>query len=87
MHLTIKGEYARIIDNFLSMYGYKVNTVKVPETHSRQYWNYIKTTDINITGSIPADDMRKLKGIYNSGVTLWHNPERFCNYSYHNNIL
>lgn len=85
--LTIRNEYAKRIDDFFSMFGYKVNNVKVPNTHSRENWNYIQTIDVNIDGSIPADDMKKLKSIYNNGVTLWHNADNFCHYEMSNEII
>ena len=68
----ISEEYARIIDDYFSMFGYATNKVKVPNTNSRPSWNYIKTKDIKITGSIPFGDMAKLKDIFNKGVTIWH---------------
>ena len=43
--MTIKQEYAKIIDDYFSMFGYKVNTVKVPNITGRANWNYIKTID------------------------------------------
>jgi hypothetical protein len=86
-HLTIKKEYAKAIDNYFSMFGYKVNEVKVPNVTGRQTWNYVKTIDVNIDGHIPDDDMNRLKQMYNDGVTFWHIPDRFCRYDYPNNIL
>ena len=32
--MSIKQEYARIIDNYFDMFGYKVNTVKIPNIES-----------------------------------------------------
>jgi hypothetical protein len=86
-HMTIKSEYAKIIDEFFSMYGYKVNTVKVPEITSRKYWNYVKTIDVNIDGKIPTEDMQRLKKMYNDGVTFWHSASNFCNFSLDNVIV
>jgi hypothetical protein len=86
-HMTIKAEFAKRIDDFFSMYGYKVNSLKVPNRHSRQRWNYIQTIDINIDGSIPSDDMVQLKKVYDNGVTLWHNPSDFLNYNLSNPII
>lgn len=83
--MTIKQEYAKIIDDFFSMYGYKVNEVKIPNVTGRQNWNYVKTIDANILGDIPQEDMQKLKDIFNSGVTFWHNPNTFLDYSQSNN--
>lgn len=83
-HMTIKAEFAKRIDQYFDMYGYKVNEVKIPNVSGRPYWNYVQTIDMNITGGIPADDMTELKKIYNDGVTLWHNAANFCDYSLNN---
>lgn len=83
--MSIKQEYAKIIDDFFSMFGYKVNEVKIPNVTGRQNWNYVKTIDANILGDIPQEDMQKLKDIFNSGVTFWHNPNTFLDYSQSNN--
>lgn len=81
----IKEEYARVIDNFFDMYGYKTNRVKIPNTNNRSNWNYIKTINANIIGDIPQEDMQELKNIFNKGITLWHNPSTFLDYSQSNN--
>lgn len=83
--MSIKQEYAKIIDDFFSMYGYKVNEVKIPNITGRQNWNYVKTIDCNLLGDIPQEDMQKLKDIFNTGVTFWHNPNTFLDYSQSNN--
>lgn len=86
-HYRIKEEYARIIDDFFSTYGYKVNEVKVPNIHTRTYWNYIKTIDCNIIGEIPQEDIMRLKAMFNNGVTFWHDPNHFLDYSQSNTII
>ena len=40
--MTIKEEYARIVDQYFSMYGYKINQVAIPHTTGRANWNYVK---------------------------------------------
>ena len=85
--MTIKSQYARIIDEFFSMFGYKVNRVKTPNLDGRTNWNYVKTVGLNITGDIPQADMQKIKDIFDSGVTLWHNPSTFLDYSQSNTII
>lgn len=69
---TITAEFARIIDNFFDMFGYAVNRVKVPNITGRPSWNYVKTTDVKIVGSIPFDDMNTIKANFNRGITFWH---------------
>ena len=86
-YMTIKNEYAKIIDNYFSMFGYKVNDVKLPNITGRLNWNYVKTIDINITGDIPQSDLQTIKDMFNNGCTFWHNPTTFLDYSQSNTIL
>ncbi len=85
--MCIKEEYARIIDNYFSMFGYKVNSVKIPNINGRTYWNYVKTIGCNIIGDIPQTDLQKIKDIFNNGVTFWHDPSKFLDYSQSNTIV
>lgn len=84
--MNIKQEYAKIIDDFFTMYGYKVNQVKIPNITGRPNWNYVKTLEANILGDIPQQDLQELKNILNSGVTFWHNSNTFLDYSQNNSI-
>lgn len=83
--ITIKYQFARCIDDYFSMYGYKVNRVRFPDFESRTNWNYIKTIGLNITGDIPQEDMQKIKDYFDDGITFWHNPSTFLDYSQSNN--
>jgi hypothetical protein len=88
--MSITYEYAKRIDDYFTMYGYKVSELKVPETHSRKYWNYIKTINCNISASIDNDDKIKICSIYDHGVTLWHyiaGDFDICDYSKSNIII
>ena len=85
--MTIKEEYARIIDNYFSMFGYKINRVKVPNITGRSNWNYVKTINCNFDGDIPQTDLNIIKAMFNNGVTLWHNPSTIYNYSNSNGIV
>lgn len=85
--MTIRSEIAESIDNFFSMYGYKVNVVKVPNITGRRYWNYVKTVGANIEGLIPEFYMDELKAMFNNGITLWHDSTKFLDYSQTNSIV
>lgn len=85
--MSIKYEYAKIIDDFFSAYGYKVNSYKVPNITGRTNWNYVKTAEANITGNIPQKSLQKIKDILNNGVTFWHNASTFLDYSQSNTIV
>ena len=80
----IKGDYARTIDDYFTMFGYQTNEVKVPNMDSRPYYNYVKTIGINITGRIPSDDLAKLKQIFDTGVTLWKYNSGFEHFGKYN---
>ena len=69
------------------MYGYKVNSVKIPNLTGRKNWNYIKTIGATIHGYFPDNDLKELKQMFDNGVTLWHNPNTFLDYSQSNNII
>lgn len=85
--MTIKAEYAKIIDEYFDMYGYKCNRVKIPEkAHRAAYW-YTKTIDANIIGNIPQGDLQVIKDCYNRGITFWRNTTIFKDYSVANGIV
>lgn len=81
---TIKRQFAERIDKFFDMYGYLTNTVKIPNLKNRPNWNYVKTLGANILGNIPQYDLQSIKDIFDNGVTLWHNPSTFLDYSQNN---
>lgn len=85
--MSIKAEYARICDDWFDVFGYQVNRLKVPNTNHRQNWWYTKTINANIIGNVPNDEMNKIKGAYNNGLTFWKNPSNFLNYSVSNGII
>lgn len=85
--MSIKPEYARVVDGYFDQYGYKVNELKTPNINSRTYWNYIKTIGCNLIANIPQDDAQKIKDMFDTGVTFWHNTSHFLDYSQNNAIV
>lgn len=79
-HAHIKEEYARIIDDYFTKYGYSTLRVKKPNLNSRSNFNYIKTTGANIYGNCPVTYLNQLKQAFDNGITLWHNPNTMYNY-------
>ena len=87
-HKSIKYEFAKIIDDFFSMYGYKVNTLKVPNITGRLNWNFVKLINPNIEGSnIPEAELNEYKKQLENGITFWHNPATFRDYTQSNTIV
>ena len=73
------------IDEYFDMYGYKVDMLAVPNYKTRKYWNYIKCASFNAdTTTIPGDDYDTIKKIFERGITFWHDPLVFLDYSQDN---
>lgn len=85
--MTIRASFARRIDDYFSAYGYKVNEYKIPNRTGRLNWNFVKTAGCNITGDLPQSDIEEIKAMFNNGVTIWHNPTTYLDYSQNNNII
>lgn len=85
--MSCKYEYAKICDDYLSYYGYKVNAFKIPNITGRTYWNYVKTANCNFEGDIPQIYLNKIKEMFNNGVTFWHDTTKFLDYSQNNTIV
>ena len=81
---SVSYQYARMIDDFFTMYGYAVKTVGRINTHSRPHWNYVKTVGCCLTGSIPSDDVQRICSIYDKGITFWKSGNEVGNYSLDN---
>lgn len=81
---TIKNQFAKRIDKYFNMYGYETDELKIPNLNNRPNWNYVQTIGINITAPIPQLDLLQIKAMFNDGVTLWHNPNTFGDYSQNN---
>ena len=82
--MSITQQYAKMIDDFFTRYGYAIHTLGTPNVSSRPHWNYIKTVGCTATGSVPADDMRRICQIHDNGITYWKNGNEIGNYSLDN---
>ena len=78
---SIKADACARIDKYFDMYGYTINELKAINITSRSNWNYIKTQGANLLGDIPQMDLQAIKEMFNSGITFWHNPTTFLDYS------
>ena len=85
--MCVRNEFAQLCDNYMSMFGYKVNTVKIPNITGRRNWNYVKTIGCYIDADIPQSDLNEIKSMFDKGITLWHNPATFADYSQNNDII
>lgn len=91
--MSIRSEYCKMVDDYFTQYGYKINELKIPDMTSRTYFNYVqigRNDDIgfsNSLGSVPQDAMEVINNIYRRGVTIWHNHENVGDYSVNNTIV
>lgn len=72
VYKTIKPEYRDKLTAYFKQYGYKVNSLEVPQFKTRASWNYIKMKEPNVYGNIPMDDLMRIRDIFLKGITLWH---------------
>lgn len=85
-HIT--AEYAKIIDDYLTMYGYATNSVKTPSIYNRQSYTYIKTQDMHLKNqTMPHNIDDEITAIFNNGITFWVDPEHIGDYSVSNTPL
>ena len=85
--MSVRSEIAKVIDDFFSMYGYKVNSLKTPNITGRSNWNYVKMINPNIEGYIPQEDLQEIKQLFSDGITIWHTTSHFLDYSQTNSII
>ena len=78
---SIKSDAAQRLDKYFDMYGYTINELKAINISSRSNWNYIKTQGANLLGNIPQFDLQTLKEMFDNGITFWHDPSKFLDYS------
>lgn len=81
---SVNKSDAKRIDAFFDRFGYAIGENVIPNRSARPHWNYVKTAGCTVTGSVPADDMRKICGIYDAGVTWWKKASEIGNYSLDN---
>lgn len=85
-YMGITEQYARMIDDYFDRFGYSTKRIKIPNRNVRPHWTYTKTVDVAIRGSVPVDDMAKIKSIYDRGITFWRYGSEVGNYSLNNSV-
>lgn len=84
-YMSIRGEYAAIIDDYFNMFGYATHRVKQPNVTGRPYWNYVKTIGNTVDAlGVPDPYLQRMNKAFNDGITIWHNPDSVGYYGYDN---
>ena len=91
--MSIKDEYAKIIDDYFSRYGYRINEVKMANITGRNIFNYIEIGNGESIGyssgsiSVPSEYMEIINSACRNGITIWHNHENIGNYLLDNSTI
>lgn len=81
---VVHSKYVDAIDDFFDMYGYKINVTKIPDTHSRPHWNYVKTINCDLVGYASNNVLSQFKAIFNKGIRFWRNGAEVGQYNLNN---
>lgn len=84
--MSVSANYAEVIDNFFTRFGYKQNRLMTPTRDARAKWTYIKTIGCTISGTIPATSEKKIQSIFDNGITIWINPSEVGHYELDNAV-
>lgn len=91
--MSIKDEYAKVIDDYFSRYGYRINEVKKANITGRNIFNYIEIGHGESIGysegsiSVPTEYMEIINNACQNGITIWHSHGNIGNYNLSNNII
>ena len=84
--MKIRSEYARIIDDYWTRYGYPKRRLAIPDITARPEYTYTKTIGAYIYGDAPASDLQKIASYFDNGITFWQNPANVGNYNINNSV-
>lgn len=71
IRMTVNREYAEMIDNFFTRFGYKTMKLKRPNFNVRPSYNYVKTLDAIVTGTAITEAKEVMSAALNRGITFW----------------
>lgn len=83
---SVTAEMARMLDDYFTMYGYRLNRVQVPNIHARPKYTYVKTVGCNMQGNLCNADLIRLQSIFDKGVTFWVDGNRIADYTQDNTV-
>ena len=83
---SVDAEHARMIDNYFTMYGYRINTIRTPNIAARPAFTYIKTVGCNIVSNMCMEDRIRITGIFDRGITFWKNGDKIGDYTQNNTV-
>ena len=92
--MSIRKEYARVVDDYFNKFGYAINRIKLPNQTGRTTYNYVQIAGGEILAyqktdvlSVPAQDLVNINKLYQRGITLWHSHATLGDYTQSNTII
>lgn len=82
----IRSDYARIIDDYFSRYGYACRQVKIPNMFARTRWTYVKTIGCHVSGNLPTEAISDIQACFNRGITFWVDVINYGNFTLTNDV-
>lgn len=76
----IRAEFAKIIDDYFTLYGYAQHVVARPNLFARSRFTYTKTKGCNAQANIPVWAVKSITDIMDKGITFWHDHDGVGNY-------
>ena len=80
----IQAKFARIIDDYFTMFGYAQHIVATPNVDARTRFTYIQTKGSNVYGNAPVWAISGINKIFDNGITFWHDYQGVGNFTYDN---
>lgn len=84
---SLRPEMLKIYDEYFTRYGYAQKRIMKPPVHNRRRWTYVQTVGYEFTGKINDRDSKKIKAIFDKGITFWTNPNEIGNYNLSNGLF
>lgn len=83
----IKPQYIAQLGQYFQRYGYYVNRFLVPPQNLKcmTKFTYWQMQNCQLFGNIPENFKQAIRGIFESGVTVWTNPDEIGRISYDQN--
>lgn len=79
--MCITKNYASMIDDYFTMYGYAVRNTLTPNMNARPNFTYVKTKGCIVHCDCPAEDARAIEEMFDGGIRFWKNHNNIGNYS------
>lgn len=59
-------------DDYLTRYGYTLNTYMTPNLCARRYFTYVKCGDTTVKAAVPFEGIEQVKAMLQNGCTFWN---------------